>query len=313
MSALIYQHSLARAMRNFFYQESFVEVFPPPMVTNPGMETHIHPFEVYSKSKKCSSNLYLNTSPEFKLKEVLATNEVDNIFSLGFAFRDEPTSSIHRPQFLMLEWYRKNHHYEKIMEDCESLLHEIQTQLNPPQQIQTYPRVTVQELFLDLCQFDILQFQNPQDLKLKIQKDFKDIPLPESECSWDDYFFLIFLNKVEPVLKEYPYLLIYEYPAPLSALSTLKESDPRVCERFEIYLGGIEICNSFNELTDAHEQIKRFKRQAQDKKELYDYELPWPADFIDVLKKGYPKSAGIAMGLERLILFFYQTDDIFLS
>lgn len=318
MSKLAYQFQLIQAIRNFFVKEGFVDVLTPPMVENPGMETHIHPFQIYSPSKSKLQSTYLHTSPEFHMKKILAENEeLSDIFTISYCFRDEPSSDIHRSQFLMLEWYRKNYHYKKIMEDVENLIRHCQDEFsdNPfaKNKIESFQHATVAEVFKEFINVDILNFLDKTELKYMIEKDFKEVPLPSSECSWDDYFFLLFLNKIEPEFKHYPYLLLKEFPAPLAALSTLKESDERVCERFEVYLSGIELCNCFNELTDFNEQKKRFKLQAKEKKYLYGYELPWPNEFMSMLETGYPKSSGIALGVERLLYSLIKTENPFFN
>ena len=273
------------------------------MVENPGMETHIHPFQIFSAREDTLNRNYLHTSPEFCMKQLLANKEEDfnKIFTVGYCFRDEPKSPIHRKQFLMLEWYRKNEHYFKIMDDCENLIKSLDHKFNSKPLIQNFERVTINEIFKEFLNFEILDFLNLDELIEKIRKDFPDVVLPATKCAWDDYYFLLFLNHIEPQLVNYPYLLLYEFPAPLAALSTLKPEDERVCERFEIYLSGIELCNCFNELTDYQELKLRFESQAQEKKELYGYELPWPEQFMNMMKSGYPKSSGIALGVERLL------------
>jgi len=309
MTKLKYQFETIQAIRNFFLKEGFMDVLTPPMVQNPGMETHIHPFEVFSKHKKSSTDLFLHTSPEFHMKSILATEEdLNDIFTISYCFRDEPRSDIHREQFLMLEWYRKFTRYEKIMDDVEFLilsvskhLEEKKIPLKHKYSATDFQRATVQEIFKEFTNIDILNFLDTNELKKLIQKDFKGVPLPSVECSWDDYFFLLFLNEVEPHFKNYKSLLLYEFPEPLSALSTIKETDSRVCERFEVYLNGIELCNCFNELTDLNIQKQRFDIQKQEKKSLYNYDLPEPTDFYQTLKGGYPKSSGIALGVERLL------------
>src|SRR4051812_37719705 len=115
---LRYQFELIQLIRNYFGQQGFLDVLTPPMVENPGMEVHIHPYQIKSTRTNRDLPLYLHTSPEFALKQLLAADEgFDKIFSLGYCFRDEPSSPIHRSQFMMLEWYRKHERYEKIMED----------------------------------------------------------------------------------------------------------------------------------------------------------------------------------------------------
>ncbi len=305
-----YQLEFIQAIRNFFTGQDFIDVPVPPMVENPGMETHIHPFQLKSVYKNKELPLYLHTSPEFYMKRLLTEPALNNIFTIGHSFRDEPRSPIHREQFLMLEWYRKNVHYSKIMDDMEELTKYLNNKFSS-HTILNFERKTIRELFIETINFHILDFLNTKELKLKIEKDFKDVPLPSSDCSWDDYFFLLFLNKVEPLLKEYSYLLLYEFPAPLAALSTIKENNPNVCERFEVYMDGIEICNCFNELTNYHQQELRFNQQAREKKNLYNYQLPRPEQFYNTLNKGLPMSAGIALGIERYFKVITQEDNCF--
>ena len=290
----------------------------PPLVENPGMETHIHPFQAYHAHTKKLSSFYLQTSPEFHMKKLLAENQdLNQIFTLSYCFRDEPNSPVHRSQFIMLEWYRKFKRYESIMDDTENLVRYCQDFFKDhplaKNKIKTYPQISIAELFHEFLQMNILDFLDPKELKNKIKNDFKDVPLPDVDCSWDDYYFLLFLNKIEPELINYPYLLLKEFPAPLSALSTLSKKDDRVCERFEVYLSGVELCNCFNELTSYQEQKKRFKQQAKDKKDIYQYELPWPNEFMGTLKNGYPESSGIALGVERLLYALLKIENPFFT
>ncbi len=303
------QFQLLWAIRQFFIQRNFVDVLPPPMVQNPGMETHIHPFQVAHARTQTLNPWYLNTSPEFHMKELLSLG-FENIFTLGYSFRDEPHAPNHRPQFLMLEWYRTGEHYTKIMDDCEELfkftlnsLAEKNLPVDETLQKAKFERATIQEIFLDMLNVDILNFLETKDLKELIEKNFKDVPLPSlgEELSWDDYYFLLFLNKIEPHLAHYPYLLLYEFPHHLSALSTLKATDPRVCERFEIYSKGVELCNCFNELRDLKIQKERFHFQEKEKEKLYGYKLPEPQVLYQAMERGLPVSSGIALGVERLL------------
>lgn len=290
----------------------------PPAVENPGMEVHIHPFKLHSVVKNTSKDLYLHTSPEFCMKELLASDEgFEKIFNLSYCFRDEPDSPIHRSQFLMLEWYRKHERYESIMSDVEGLIryaieegqkrklplkkHMLQAKLT---------KMTMQELIKQETGVDILLYLDVPSIK-NMLKDFPEVPVPTSELEWDDYFFLFYLNLVEPKITKYPLLMVTEFPAPLSALSTLKTEDPRVCERFEVYIDGIELCNCFNELTDPREQRKRFREQNVLKKKLYKYDLPEPKKFYAAMDRGLPPSAGIALGVERLLSSLCEVENPF--
>jgi elongation factor P--(R)-beta-lysine ligase len=312
---LRYQFELIQLIRNFFGQQGFLDVMTPPAVENPGMEVHIHPFQVHSVVKNKLIPSYLHTSPEFALKDLLSRPEenLDKLFSISYCFRDEPDSPIHRSQFLMLEWYRKHVRYESIMEDTESLINFcLNSKLPIKKELmgQTIVKKTMQQLFQEILNVDILQYLDVPSLK-NLLKQFPDVPLPTAECEWDDYFFLLYLNKIEPEISRIPMLMVYEFPAPLSALSTLKSSDPRVCERFEVYIYGIELCNCFNELTDVKEQKKRFLAQNELKQKIYHYQLPEPKKFYAAMERGLPPSAGIALGVERLFLALCDIDNPF--
>ncbi len=280
------------------------------------MEVHIHPFQVHSVKDQRQLPLYLHTSPEFCLKEMLADSaeNFEKIFSLSYCFRDEPSSPVHRNQFIMLEWYRKNERYESIMKDIENLITYATTHAKIPLRKniagQKLVTRTMQEIFQEFLKIDILNFLTVPSIK-KLLLESPDVPVPQQELEWDDYFFLLYLNKIEPHLSKYPLLLVKEFPAPLAALSTLKQSDPRVCERFEVYVNGIELCNCFNELTDLVEQKKRFEEQDELKKKLYGYQLPKPEKFYRSLEKGLPPSAGVALGVERLLTSLFDVENPF--
>jgi lysyl-tRNA synthetase class 2 len=313
---LRYHFEFIQAIRDFFNKEGFLDVITPPAVQNPGMEVHIHPYSLYSEYKKEKTPLFLHTSPEFAMKKLMSLKSegFEDIYQISYCFRDEPKSEIHRPQFLMLEWYRKEYGYAKIMKDCKDLIEYLESNpMNLPMKSKLPAAVsmTIEEVFMEYCGFNIHDFTVAKELKEKIRKDFPDVPVPDSELSWDDYYFLLFLNKIEPHLKKHPFLFLYEYPAKLAALSVIKENKPKVCERFELYLRGVEIGNAFRELTDFNQQKKRFDKQMQEKIELYDYKLNTPTEFYETLQRGLPESSGIAVGVERLFASLVKTENPF--
>ena len=312
---LHHQFKLIQTLREFFHHKGFMETMTPPMVQNPGMETHIHPFQVSSKVRSQMTPYYLHTSPEFCLKELLSRQDekLEKIYSISYCFRDEPDSPIHRPQFLMLEWYRLHERYERIMQDVEELiafcLKVRQLPIRDNLRNQSVVRMTMEELWQETIQASPLDLLDTQDIRRFITLNHKDVPLPKEELGWDDYFFLLFLNKIEPKLKQWPLLMVYEFPAPLAALSTLKNE--KVCERFEVYVNGIELCNAYNELTDPVEQRRRFAQQNKDKQALYSYSLPEPKRFLESLDRGLPPCAGIALGVERLLTGLCEIENPF--
>lgn len=279
-------------VHRFFEARGFLHTYTNPMVENPGMEVHIHPFAVHHVQSKKASPWFLQTSPEFAMKKLVAEG-LDKIYQICWCFRDEPKSELHRPQFLMLEWYRSNVRYESIMTDIEELIYELSDKKIKVE------RKTINQVFKEFLGFEILDYLDQDKLHQYIKDNLPHLPLHEKLSDWDDYFFLIFLNDIEPQLKKYPALLLYEYPHHQAALSTIKKDDPRVCERFELYLAGVEIANCFNESTDKAELKKRFSNQMKAKKEYYNYQLPEPKEFYQTMDN-YPQSAGIALGIERL-------------
>ncbi len=296
-------------IRLFFAKHDFIETPTPPVVNNPGMEAHLHPFKVSSTYQgiSCSrADLYLQTSPEFHMKKLLSEG-LSKIYNLSYCFRDEPSSETHRFQFLMLEWYRAREHYSKIQEDTLELIEFVRLHLKSRnitvREKLKVKRYTVEELFTKYTKVSILDLLDAQKLKEAINQMHPELlPKHDDLWPWEDYFHFIFLNLIEPNFKNQDLVVVDEFPAPLAALSTLKKDNPKVCERFEIYLDGIELCNCFNELTNLEEQKRRMQLEAKQKKELYGYELPEPSILYQALEKGIPASAGIALGVERLLM-----------
>ncbi len=297
------------AIRLFFAKHEFIETPTPPVVNNPGMEAHLHPFKVsstYQQHNIKREQLYLQTSPEFHMKKLLSEG-LSKIYNLSYCFRDEPSSETHRFQFLMLEWYRANEYYTKIQADTLELIKFVRLHLKnkgiPVREALKVNRYSVAELFAKYANISILDYFDPQSLKEIInEKHPKLLPHHDDLWPWEDYFHFLFLNLIEPNFKDQDLVVVDEFPAPLAALSTLKKDNPKVCERFEIYLDGIELCNCFNELTNLDEQRKRMELEAKQKKELYGYELPEPQVLYQALEKGIPACAGIALGVERLLM-----------
>jgi lysyl-tRNA synthetase class 2 len=173
--------------------------------------------------------------------------------------------------------------------------------------------MTIEECFKEFTNVNIHEFQDIDDFYTLLKKDFSDIPLPAKDSlRLDDFFFLLFLNKIEPQFKNIPALILNEYPHYLSALSTIKENEPLVCERFELFLDGVEIANCYNELVDLKTQEERSARDLQLKEGLYQYKLPQPRILLDSLEQGLPQCSGIALGVERLFHWASGSKDFFL-
>ncbi|MAW07669.1 MAG: hypothetical protein CME61_05235, partial [Halobacteriovoraceae bacterium] len=225
---LIKKFTFTGAIKRFFEKKGFIEVITPPMVQSPGIEPHLHPFKVQGNN---IGEMYLHTSPEFHMKELLS-HGLEKIFTISYSFRDEPQSTTHRPQFLMLEWYEANVDYNKVIEDSINLINELSKQFSPNQLMRDseFICLTVKEAFLKFSKTDLDEVDSSLKFKNHIKNNFPQIPLPKELLDWDDYFFLLFLNEIEPRFKDIPKLILKDYPASQAALSTLKEEDPTVCE-----------------------------------------------------------------------------------
>ncbi len=296
---------LQQSIRDFFGERGFRDVLTPPAVPHPGLEAHLHPFQLFSVRHRRTLPLYLHTSPEFALKELLAQGFGD-LFSLSYCFRDEPRSATHRRQFLMLEWYRVEQSYQVIADDVAQLIAFCHQRLQEagvavlndhPPRPQT---LTVEAAFEKWAKFSVGEHSTLPRLQKCVGELWPHLR-PESVHHWDDLFFLVFLNVVEPQLKNIPLLILKEYPAQLAALARLKETDPGECERFEVFMHGLELANCFGELADLAEHKRRFANEEVRKRQCYHYQLPPPHDFYRTLESGLPPCAGIALGVERLL------------
>ncbi len=283
-----------RAIQEFFDQRGFLATRTPLLVPAPGTDPLCPAFKVHGKN---GSQYYLPGSPEFAMKKLLAAG-LGPIYQLSQAFRDEPASATHLPEFTMLEWYRAGT-LQDIMNDMESLCQSVakslfgdtyclqddtKIRLDGP-----WPKVRMETLFknigIDLMHDDLIMHAKKLGL------------MPND--SWDDTFFLIFLNCIEPKLPKTP-LFITHYPASQAALAKIVHDNGTWADRFECYIGGVELANAFHELTDVKEQEARFIQ-----------ELAPPDDLLlQALEEGIPPSSGIALGVDRLIMFMAGESDI---
>ncbi len=308
------RHQVENLIREFFFEQNFLETRTPLLVKSPGMEPHIRPF-------KLKSGAYLPTSPEFAMKKLLVGGLV-KIFQICPAFRDEPRSPHHHPEFMILEWYRAQAGYKEIMEDTENLVafmaqklfqkaslsyQENEISVKPP-----WPRFKIRDLFMLHTGVELTQTQT----LAKMQKSCKKLRLPVSpKDTWDDLYFKIWLNLIEPKLPKDRAIFVIDYPTSQAALSVLKkEPDGSTwAKRFEFYIGGLELGNAFEELTDPVEQKKRFIHDMALRKKIYGRSFPSnPIDdeFLAALTEGLPPSGGIAVGVDRLVMLFANETDI---
>lgn len=314
--AMDLREKIEREIRNFFQDQGFREVRTPLLVPCPGMEPHIRPFQIQG------GKFFLPTSPEFAMKRLLVGG-LEKIYQLCPAFRDEPVSVTHFPEFTMLEWYRAYMGYEEIMQDTEELFHTLaqkifgqswvsfqgrQISLAPP-----WPRLKVRDLFLEKVGIDLTRSTTKQAMAEECKRLGLSADLNRE--TWDDLYFKIWLNCIEPTLPDNQAVFVYRYPTSQAALSVI-DQDPdgtSWARRFEVYAGGLELGNAFEELTDPSEQRKRFEEDMDLREETYGADFlknPLDEGFLGALEEGMPPAGGIAVGVDRLVMLFADEADI---
>jgi len=315
---LIRRFQIINAIRRFFAEGGFVEIETPALVPSPGLEPHLSALEVScTRPEGTKSQKYLHTSPEYCMKKLLGEGW-ERIFQICRVFRDGEIGRTHQIEFTMLEWYRAHADYTKIMEDCEKLLafvarevfgveeciwRGMRVDLSPP-----FEKISVARAMRDYGGVDIDKNGDSASLLREAKRKGYRFAAGE-DYSFDDIFFKIFLEAVEPRLGDPKPTILYDYPAGMAALSRLKPGLPHLAERFELYIGGIELANAFSELNDPEEQRKRFEEEQQTRARLGRPVYPIDEELLQALVK-MPPSAGIALGVDRLIMLLCDAASI---
>lgn len=313
LKALKVRAQVERGIRDFFTARDFIETHTPLLVPSPGMEIHIRPFRL-------ETGAYLPTSPEFAMKRLLVGG-LERIFQICPSYRYEPLSTTHHPEFTLLEWYRAYDHIEAIQKDTEELIETLAVSIHGKPEITfqekrisvktPWPRLRVRDLFAALG-VDLVCASTPVLLGAECSR--LGISFSETD-TWDDLYFRIWLNLIEPKLPPDQAVFVERYPRSQAALAVL-DTDPDGsvwAKRFEFYIAGLELGNAFEELTDASEQRARFERDMEERTLLYGEQFPKsPIDeeFLEALEEGLPPSGGIAVGVDRLVMLLADEPEL---
>jgi lysyl-tRNA synthetase class 2 len=301
-------HALA-AVRRFFAGRNFLEVETPLLVRSPGLELHLDAIP--------AGDGWLITSPEYQMKRLLAAG-LDRTYQVCRCFRANEDGAQHAQEFTMVEWYRSWAGLDAIATDTEQMVAAVaeavrgkplvtiqgrDIEVAPP-----WPRITVADAMARWARVVVDGDEPVEILAERVRAAGIDLG---TATAWDDVFFSAFLARVEPGLAAMnrPVLLV-DWPAPLAALARSKPSNPRVVERFEAYIGGIELANAFGELTDPVEQQTRFEHDLARRRALGRPEYPIDTKLIAALAEGLPPCAGIALGFDRLVMAIVGADHI---
>jgi lysyl-tRNA synthetase class 2 len=321
LKTFLVREQVIHAIRDFFKTEGFHEVDTPLLVQNPGTEPYLEVFKTQLKTLNYpNKDAYLSTSPELFMKKLLSSG-LGNIYTICKSFRnDEGLSSFHNHEFTILEWYRVEADYLDIMQDCENLLLFIlnKLKLNKNNNILNYQnndydlsapweRISVSDAFNIYA--GIQKDEMLEKDKLVLAAKNKGYAVTNS-TTWEQAYNQILLNEIEPHLGKNKPTILYDYPISQAALSKKKKNDPRFAERFEFYIGGIELGNAFSELTNPKEQKSRMVSELKERKNLGKEEYKIDNDFIKALEMGMPNTGGIAVGVDRLVMLFSDSASI---
>lgn len=284
--------ALNDATRAFFDARGFLEVETPIVVESPGLEPHLFAFETeLVEPDGRRAQRYLHTSPEYAMKKLLG-ERVGPIYQLARVFRNGERSAQHVPEFTMLEWYRQPGELDELMDDVEQLVDALARALDVPNRWNAR-RTDLTAAFARAGLPDPLSFDGPVALARALDVRAAD------DDTWDDVFFRAFLERVEPTFGADELVIAYGWPASMAALAELDPADPRRALRFEAFLGGVELANAFQELTDPHEQRRRFEDERAQRRALGRPVPPIDESLLAALPK-MGRCAGIALGLDRL-------------
>jgi lysyl-tRNA synthetase class 2 len=305
-------------VRRFFAARDFLEVETPIMVRLPGMEPNLEPNKTAVRSQGGTPHdAYLITSPEYSMKKLLSAG-YERIFEITRSFRDcEPWDGSHNPEFTMLEWYRAGSDYLDLMTDTEEMVVTVAENVLGTSVIKyqgrridlgrAWERVSVAEAMARHANLDLAKaIGDVEWFRHEVQR--RGLSASDTE-GFDDLFFRLFLRDVEPKLGQNEPLMLYDYPLSMAALARIKAGDDRYAERVEVYCGGLELANGFSELTNAQEQRHRLQQERADRQAngCLDYGLD--EDFLQAVGR-MPPSAGIAFGLDRLVMLLTDAPSI---
>jgi elongation factor P--(R)-beta-lysine ligase len=310
---LLARNRIKAQLRRWFEERGFVEVEGACLQVSPGNEAHLHAFATDLIGLDGGrTRLHLHTSPEFACKKLLAAGE-RRIFDFARVFRNRERSALHHPEFTLLEWYRAEEPYDALIADCGEVLRVAAEAAGATRfgfkGAHADPfvepcRISVTEAFDRFAGIDLLSTVSRAG-----ETDREGLARAATAAgirvapddTWADVFSRVLVERIEPRLGHERATILDEYPLCEAALARPTADDPRIAERFELYVCGVELANAFGELTDAAEQRRRFEREMADKERIYGERYPVDEDFLTALDH-MPQASGIALGFDRLVM-----------
>ena len=287
--ALVARQQLYRSIREYFYARSVLEVETPLLSQAPVADPNITPMQAGSR--------WLHTSPEYAMKRMLCAGYGD-IYQICKVFRDGEAGRRHNPEFSMLEWYRMGWTHRQLMDEVAELL-----QLLLAERFSELPclHLSYAQAFAQYAQLDVHQCSDQVIAQRGLQLAGADLELQR-----DGWLDVIMSHQIEPALPHNTLIFIDAFPASQAALAQVvsNQDGVQVAQRFEVFFNGMELANGYQELTDAEQQLQRFQH------ELQGTERPHDAHLIAALEHGLPDCAGVALGLDRVLLHLLDAEHI---
>ena len=292
-----------RLVREFFHARGVLEVETPVLSVAGNTEPNIASFSLRfsGRTDGAPPTRWLRTSPEFALKRLLVAG-IGDCYELGRVFRDGEAGSRHNPEFTLLEWYRVGWDHLRLLEETIEL---VQAALALVGRTARVERVSFRDLYWQQLQLDPFQ----ADLDTLAQA-LGDVRIDPTGLGRDDWLDLLMTHRLQPAFAPDRLLAVYDWPASQAALARIRPDDPPVAERFELYLGALELANGYHELVDANEQRARFERDVAVRAQRGLPAVPIDEALLAALAHGMPACAGVAVGVDRLLMALLDTDRI---
>jgi len=312
---------IRQAIRRRFEDAGFTEVECAALQISPGNEAHLHAFateRVFPDGHR--KRLFLHTSPEFACKKLLAAGE-RRIFTFSQTYRNRERGAVNVPEFTMLEWYRAEEPYSAVISDCVDILKITAAQTGEAvfrfrgresDGSAAPERMTVAEAFRQFAAIDLLSTMDDQGTPhagafayAAGASGIKTAP----DDRWGDIFSRVLTERIEPNLGIGRPTILDQYPRPEAALARITSADPRLAERFELYVCGVELANGFGELTDADEQRRRFEEAMTIRHTIHGEAYPIDEDFLAAVRQ-MPEASGVALGFDRLVMLATAAESV---
>ena len=299
---------MLKNIRAFFDARELIEVETPLLSQYSTTDPHLDSLSSRFRDQTC----YLNTSPEYAMKRLLAEWK-QPIYQICKAFRDDELGTFHNPEFTMLEWYRPGYDTESLMAELAELIAELwQSSGISVMEKVSFERLSYQQAFEEFVGIDPHQatasecYQLAKDNRIEIPQGLGPADAVDDWLDW------LLTQQVLPAFKKAGFTFLYDYPASQCALAKIAENEQQVvvAKRFELFFGELELANGFHELTDSDEQLQRFKLENKVRKQLGKESARIDENFIHALSSGLPECAGVAVGIDRLLMALVNATQI---